>query len=279
MRSLRTLPWTLTLALLLAPCAAPGQASTPAPDDRPLFVASDPYVLAAFAVATVAMFPLDRRLARTVRDSVLVTNRKLMETSHVFRFFGGMGPYVIGGSMYVAGRALRSPGVTQLAIHGTEGVAVGWGISGVLKLILGRARPYTSADTSPRSFSFGRGLKGADYQSFPSGHSTSAFAAAAAVSAEMSDWWPHQRWIFNPILYGGAALVGLSRMYEDKHWASDVVMGAAIGSFAGLKVVRFNHTHEGNRVDRFLMGSLEPSGVRMYSDGAGSLGVHVHLRF
>jgi len=247
----------LILVLLVTPSALVTQAPAPARENQPLFVASDPYVIAAFAVATVAMFPLDSRLARTVRDSALITNRKLHETSKVFRFFGGMGPYLIGGSMYVAGRALRSPRVTQLAIHGTESVAVGWGVSGMLKLILGRARPYTTADTNPRSFVFGRGIRGTDYQSFPSGHSTSAFAAAAAVSAEMSEWWPHQRWIFNPVLYGGAALVGVSRMYEDKHWASDVVMGAAVGTFAGQKTVRFNKTHTGNRMDRWFLGDAK----------------------
>jgi hypothetical protein len=54
-------------------------------------------------------------------------------------------------------------------------------------------------------------------------------------------------------------------MYNNRHWASDVIIGAAIGTFAGLKVVRFNGTHTGNRVDRFfLTGSLvpEPGGGR-----------------
>ena len=39
---------------------------------------------------------------------------------------------------------------------------------------------------------------------------------------------------------------GISRMYENWHWASDVVMGAAIGSFAGWKTVRYAHSHPGN---------------------------------
>jgi hypothetical protein len=43
-------------------------------------------------------------------------------------------------------------------------------------------------------------------------------------------------------MYGGAALVGLSRMYNNRHWASDVITGAAIGTFAGTKVVRYHHT-------------------------------------
>jgi membrane-associated phospholipid phosphatase len=61
-------------------------------------------------------------------------------------------------------------------------------------------------------------------------------------------------------MYGGAALIGLSRMYENRHWASDVIMGAAIGTFAGTKVVRYHRTHPGNRVDRWLLNaSVSPS--------------------
>jgi membrane-associated phospholipid phosphatase len=238
-------------------------------------VKSDPYVLAAFAVGTVAMFPLDRHLASVVRDEDLVANRRLREAASVFRFFGGPGPYVIGTGLYVVGRVTKAHRVAELGLHGTEAVVVAQAVSGVLKVGLGRARPYTSADTNAHSFGFFRGLKGSDFQSFPSGHSTSAFAAAAAVQAETTAWWPSSKWILGPLLYGGASMVGLSRIYEDKHWASDVVVGAAIGTFAGLKVVRFNHTHQGNRIDRWLLGTSTRSGLRLSGDGT-SFGVVGH---
>jgi membrane-associated phospholipid phosphatase len=243
-----------------------------------LFMRSDVYVLTGFGLATVAMFPLDRHLASVVHDEDLQANRDLMRLSSTVRWFGGQGPYLIGGGMYVLGRVFHSSRAAELAVHGTEAVVVGNVVSGALKIILGRARPYTSSDTNPRNFGFGRGLRSADYQAFPSGHATTAFAAAAAVAAETLEWWPRSRWIFRPILYGGAALVGLSRMYDDKHWASDVVMGAAVGTFAGLKVVRFNHTHVGNRLDRWLLGdSSAAAHIRMYPGTDGALGVGMHL--
>ncbi|HET9685443.1 MAG TPA: phosphatase PAP2 family protein, partial [Gemmatimonadaceae bacterium] len=66
--------------------------------------------------------------------------------------------------------------------------------------------------------------------------------------------------LIGPLMYGGATAVGLSRMYNNRHWASDIIVGAGIGTFAGLKVVRFNDSHSGNRVDRFfLTGSLIPA--------------------
>jgi membrane-associated phospholipid phosphatase len=99
------------------------------------------------------------------------------------------------------------------------------------------------------------------------------------VSTETSEWWPRTRWIFGPVLYGGATLVGLSRIYDDKHWASDVIMGAAVGTFAGLKTVRFNHTHEGNRIDRWLLGgSAESAHLRLSVGGVNrSVGVVANL--
>ena len=60
-------------------------------------------------------------------------------------------------------------------------------------------------------------------------------------------------WIIGPLMYGGATAVGLSRMYHNRHWASDVVIGAAIGTFSGRKVVQYVHGHPGNRIDRAIL--------------------------
>jgi membrane-associated phospholipid phosphatase len=87
-----------------------------------------------------------------------------------------------------------------------------------------------------------------------------AFAAAAVVTGETSHNAPNTTWIVAPVMYGGAALVAVSRMYNNQHWASDVLIGAGIGTFAGLKVVRYDNTHPNNRLDRiFLSGSLVPN--------------------
>ena len=56
---------------------------------------------------------------------------------------------------------------------------------------------------------------------------------------------------------------GLGRMYKDKHWASDVLMGAVLGEVVGRAVVRWHHTRPGNRLDRAMLGvtaTVDPAG-------------------
>jgi membrane-associated phospholipid phosphatase len=223
--------------------------------DRQLFHQSDLYVAGAFALGTVAMFPIDRYLASRARSQDLLTSSNVRGLADVARFMGGPAPMIIGPSMYVVGRFGGIPRMAELGLHGTEAVIVGATIAGAIKIVAGRARPHVSADTNPGDFRFWRGQKKDDYKAFPSGHATAAFSAAAAVVTETHEWWPHSTWYIAPIMYGGATAVGLSRMYHDQHWASDIVMGAAIGTFSGLKTVRFNHTHTGNRIDRWLLAA------------------------
>jgi membrane-associated phospholipid phosphatase len=165
--------------------------------------------------------------------------------------------------MYAVGRVSHSDRLAELGLRGTEALIVGGGLADVLKYSFGRARPFVdTVSPNPNDWELLRGLRRGDpYRSFPSGHTVAAFAAAAAVSAETSRWWPQATYYaIGPALYAGAVAVGASRMYENRHWASDVIMGAAIGTFAGTKVVRYHRTHPTNQLDRWLLrASLSPS--------------------
>jgi membrane-associated phospholipid phosphatase len=165
------------------------------------------------------------------------------------------GALIIGVSLYGVGRLAHWREVADLGLHGTEAVAVSGALTALVKGVAGRARPYVSADTEPANFRFGRGFGQGAYQSFPSGHTTVAFAAAAVVTSESEHWGHHAIFLVAPLMYGGATLVGLSRMYNNAHWASDVALGAAIGTFSGIKVVRFNHTRAHDRLDQWLLGA------------------------
>ncbi len=250
------------VAILLPLQLIDAQSPTVTPVDSapgaPLFNGRDVIRAVGFTGLTIAMFPLDRSIARRLTNERSKANRFLNNASKGVEYIADPGSIVIGTSLYLIGRFTHHPAVEDLGWHGTEAVLFAGGTAWVLKGLTGRARPFVTGDTTAHDFKFGGGFGNADRQSFPSGHTTAAFAAAAAVTSEAERDWPHHFWLVAPAMFGGASLVGLSRMYHDKHWASDVALGAAIGTFSGLKVVRYAHAHPKNRLDRIMLG-LEAS--------------------
>ncbi len=232
---------------------AVGQAAAQEPARDPLFIPRDALIAAGFVVGTIAMFPLDRRIAEELQDPGTQANRFFRHASKGVEAIASPGAYYIGGSLWLIGRVARWDRVAQLGWHGTEAVLLAEGLGYVIKGAAGRARPFVSADTNPHDFSFGAGFDAGDHRSFPSGHTYTAFAAASAVTSQTKLWWPRSVWVVGPVMYGGATMVGLSRMYHNKHWASDVVLGAAIGTFSGLKVVKYTHDHPNIRLDRIML--------------------------
>ena len=254
-------------ALLLAsalgtavPLSAIAQATQPdtagvKQSTAPLFTGRDAIIGAAFVGATFALFPLDDRIANELQDKENQSNRFFRHQATNFRLIAQPGAFAIGGAMYLGGRLAHNERLADLGLHGTEAIFVGIAGTTLLKGTFGRARPYLDTN-DPRNYKLGRGFKeGSPYSSFPSGHTLVGFAAASAVTAETHRWWPHSTWYIAPVMYGGATMIGLSRMYNNRHWASDVMMGAAIGTFAGSKVVRYHHSHPNNRIDRWLLSA------------------------
>ena len=241
------------------------QADTIGPP-RPLFTWRDGVLAAGFVVGTIAARPVDSRAAAALQRPLTQKNRVLQDVAISVRTIADPGSVIIGVSMYAACRLSKNVKLADLGLHGTEALIVGQGVAGLIKGVVGRARPLIDV-SKPNDYQLLRGFRSDDrYRSFPSGHTVAGFAAAAAVTGETSRWWPSSVWYIGPAMYGGAALVGLSRMYNNRHWASDVITGAAIGTFAGTKVVRYHFTHPGNRIDRWLLNaSASPSDLRHVS--------------
>lgn len=74
--------------------------------------------------------------------------------------------------------------------------------------------------------------------SFPSGHTTAAFAAATVFASEYKD-----DPLIPVIAYSAAGLIGISRVTENAHWATDVLAGFALGYTTGRLVVRNYHRY------------------------------------
>jgi len=263
--------------LTLAVAIAAGSALEAQPADTthishdPLFTSKDAWVAAGFVAGTIAMYPADRYFARKIQTPGNLNNKFLRAAANDFRFMGTPGSLYIGVGMYGIGRLAKIDRMADLGLHGTEALFIASSTVSVIKGLAGRGRPELDINDE-RNFAFARGFKHNDeYRSFPSGHSAMGFAAAAAVTSETSKWWPNSTWYIAPIMYGGATMIAASRMYNNKHWASDVVMGAAIGTFAGTKVVRYHHSHPGNRIDKWL---LHPH-VEKKPDGTVAVGVGI----
>lgn len=80
---------------------------------------------------------------------------------------------------------------------------------------------------------------GSGYNSFPSGHTAQAFAAATFLSEEYKDqfkWMPY-------VAYGVASGVGALRIANNKHYISDVLVGAALGILS-TKIAYWTHHYQ-----------------------------------
>jgi membrane-associated phospholipid phosphatase len=137
-----------------------------------------------------------------------------------------VGPALLLGGLWAAGAIADSPMLTAIGKDGVEAslfsVVL---ITPVIKKVVGRARPDEElGSTHFDPFS--------EFESFPSGEATQAFTVAAVVAAHTENPW------VEGTAWGLAGLIGLERLYLDRHWASDVVAGALIGAGVGSWVAK-----------------------------------------
>lgn len=193
--------------------------------------------LAALAVGGVIL--LDDTVRETMADNSNATTRKIAETVNPF---GAEYSWGVLGSFYVAGKFFHNGRARSVAQDGLASSLIASGaITPFLKRVSERTRPEESTGT----YDYGKG--GASY---PSGHTTQAFAIASVIASHYES-----RWV-KTAAYGLAGLVGWARIETDVHYVSDVVAGALIGTLVGRTVVRLN------KKERFSVAtspSLDPS--------------------
>ena len=228
-----------------------------------IFSRSDAITAAVFVLGTAAIMPLDRHIAVESQRPSLQNNTALSHAATTFRLLGEPGSIVLAGATYVYGRTQNSPRSAELGLRTIESIGAAGLTSLVVKGVAGRARPFVVGDTNPHDYKSGRGFHDDRYTSFPSGHATTAFAAASAASQEISYLWPHASHLWTPALFTSASLVGAARIYEDKHWASDVIAGAAVGTVVSRIVVHYARAHPRNAIDRLLL----PTAVSQMNGG------------
>ena len=248
---------TRILCLLLA-VSAPRMGAQAAPPDTaargPLFNATSAWIAGSAVVGTAALMFADPGITEEFRDPGPQRSRFLQNAASAFNRVGDPGTVILAAAMYGSGRLTHHPVLAELGLRSAEAIAISGAATALIKGMAGRDRPYLDNQDSD-NFDLGGGFGGGGHTSFPSGHATAAFAVASVVASESSFRWPHASRFVQPIVYGLATSVALARVYTDRHWASDVVAGAGIGTLTGLSVVRYHRSHPHSRLDRWLLSA------------------------
>lgn len=196
--------------------------------------------LAVFSLA--ADEPIQRFATKLHQDSKTVSGI----SSYVTRFGGRYELYSLA-ALGSYGFIFKNKKMQTTTLLATQAYITAGLIESGVKYITGRQRPAYYDANHPEAepafhgplFSGGNNVYGHKINtSFPSGHTTVIFAAATVFAKEYKNtpWVP-------VIAYSAASLVGLSRITENKHWATDIIAGATLGYLCGAQVVNNYHRY------------------------------------
>ena len=183
---------------------------------------------AAFAGGTALIYTQDDEIRDFFQGNRTETKDKL--TKYVFDPLGSWYLVPIVGSLYLYGLTAKNQEAETAALLTGKAVIISGAYVFMFKQVFQRKRPTQGEHPDPGYW--GGPFDGFQYNSFPSRHATLAFATATSISAYYKD----KLWV-GVISYSLATMVGISRIYDDEHWASDVVAGAVLGYAIGKLVV------------------------------------------
>jgi membrane-associated phospholipid phosphatase len=186
--------------------------------------ASDAKWLVPLAGATAVLLANDNGISHKFDDRPSLQNASL-KVSNV----GTYATWGVPGAFLAVGKLTGSERMTDTGKKGFEAALYSTIAMQAIKFITDRNRPYTG----------GNGGFWNGGNSFPSGHSMEAWALAKVVSDEYSD-----KRLVKIGMYSFATAVSLSRLTSQRHYASDVLVGSAIGYLIGKFVMRHHQPPE-----------------------------------
>jgi membrane-associated phospholipid phosphatase len=171
------------------------------------------YWLAAGSALALAVHPADDDINAHLVGSGFAD--KAFKPGKVIGSF----PFVLAASIatYAVGRAGDHPRAKHLGNDLIEATLLSEGITQGIKVMVRRDRPLREDGTRASGFSF------------PSGHASVTFAAATVLQQ-------HLGWQAAVPTYSVASYVAISRLHDNRHFASDVAAGAAEGIIIGRSV-------------------------------------------
>jgi hypothetical protein len=205
-------------------------------------------------VVSAATFIMMETADQPIRDAVLKNQRYSKSVPMEFgRMWGEIySPVVLFSGFAAYSLLTQDIGTRKIAYEIGQASLYAAGLSFILKLAIGRSRPYLNEGA--HSFSPFSSILNQDNKSIPSGHSTVAFILSTVLSRNVKS--P----VLKVLAYLPALLTIVSRVYQDQHWSSDAFAGAALGYFVATWVV---DQHENNSNSILGMSPTYPLSIRI----------------
>lgn len=183
----------------------------------------------------------DEEFALEGHNTYLKPTKQLVKVGEVYDRIGSIQlGLALSATMLTSGLIFKDKKLMNTSRLLIESLSIASGITWLSKRIVGRSRPYTNSGArvfDPLSFrNSSHGIR-----AMPSGHATSAFAMMTIIAKQYDQWW-----IKYPAYTVGLS-VALQRMDDRQHWASDVIVGGAVGYWVAKTLV---DRHKGKQ-DRF----------------------------
>ncbi len=192
-------------------------------------------LLALSAVTTAFVFKVDDKIDEELAlEGYEFSSQPFKALAQLGQVYDDVTPvnFAIGlsATAFAGGLALHDKKLLQTSRLLVESVVLTQLFTAVGKGVLGRARPYV--DHGPRDFNFLKFSKSEDFKSMPSGHVSSAFALMTVIAKQYDSWWVEVP------MYTFAVSVAFQRMTSRNHWASDTIVGGAIGYWVASTLVK-----------------------------------------
>ena len=141
-------------------------------------------------------------------------------------------------ALYASGEVSDNNSLRKTALLSLESCLTTGIIVRGLKSVTGRARPWTGES----SHSFHLFSTRSRFASFPSGHASTAFAMATIIADQSKKVY------IDILAYSLATMAALSRVHLDQHWASDILVGSAIGYFVAKKISALDRNRDSKKM-------------------------------
>lgn len=208
--------------------------------------------LSLIAGITAGLYLVDEDIREWAQDN---RNSTSGDISAFFEHFGD-GKYTLPplAVLYAYGHYYKHERSRKTALLSIESFVITGIFTQTLKFSTHRHRPITG---DPYDTWDGPGISGSNL-SFPSGHSSSVFSIATVIASEYKE-----NVLIPPLAYGIAGLTALSRVHDDKHWASDIFAGSALGYFTAKAVVRLHDTDEAENITLYPVTEKDRTGLML----------------